>query len=223
MLLLAAQQQRPQRGYVLWQRGGVQRRKHARICHDRFPFRQVFSHHRNDFFHPASSGRQVRAGIRQSMPSSNIDSCAGVRKTAPSLAWGQTKRPFSRRFANRQRPCPSHHNTLIRSPRRPRKTSRWPPKGSLERWFWARDARPSNPRRRSVCPQASQTCTFGGGAIIPATRRSRHATSRQLCPGGSELCHPTAERLQLPRAHDLGLKAERVAPLEHHSWMTPAA
>ncbi len=38
------------------------------------------------FFHPASSGRQLRAGIRQSMPSSNIDNCAGVRQTAPSFA-----------------------------------------------------------------------------------------------------------------------------------------
>jgi hypothetical protein len=37
-------------------------------------------------FQLASSGRQVRAGMRQSMPSSSIDSCAGVNDTAPSFA-----------------------------------------------------------------------------------------------------------------------------------------
>ena len=86
----------------------------AKACanlHDRFPFRQARSHYRNDFFHPASSGRQVRAGIRQSMPSSNIDSCAGVRNTAPSLALGQTKRPFSSRLREQAKtlPVPPQH------------------------------------------------------------------------------------------------------------------
>ncbi len=41
---------------MLWQCGGVQRRKHVRIFHGRFPFRQAKSHYRNDFFHPASFG-----------------------------------------------------------------------------------------------------------------------------------------------------------------------
>ena len=33
--------------------------------------------------------------MRQSMPSSSIDSCAGVSDTAPLVACGQTKRPRS--------------------------------------------------------------------------------------------------------------------------------
>ncbi len=36
--------------------------------------------------HPAISGRQLRTGIRQSMPSSSIDGCAAVSDTAPSRA-----------------------------------------------------------------------------------------------------------------------------------------
>ncbi len=51
----------------------------------------------------ASVGRQVRSGLRQSMPSSSIESCAGVRWTFPQIACGQTKRPRSRRLANRHR------------------------------------------------------------------------------------------------------------------------
>ena len=49
--------------------------------------------------YPAISGRQVRAGMRQSMPSSSIESCAGVSDTTPSLACGQTKWPRSSRLA----------------------------------------------------------------------------------------------------------------------------
>ena len=39
-------------------------------------------------------------GMRQSMPSSSIDSCAGVSDTLPCVACGQTKRPRSSRLAN---------------------------------------------------------------------------------------------------------------------------
>jgi hypothetical protein len=74
--------------------------------------------------YPAVSGRQVRCGVRQSMPSSNIANCAGVTETLPSAGDGQTKRPRSSRFENRHAPWPSHQITLIRSPRRPRKTNR---------------------------------------------------------------------------------------------------
>ena len=70
---------------------------------------------------PASSGRQVRCGIRQSIPSSSIDNCARLSTATPSSARGQTNRPRSRRLANRHSPSPSHHNSLTRSPRRPRK------------------------------------------------------------------------------------------------------
>ena len=54
--------------------------------------------------YPAARGRQVRSGARQSIPSSSIDNCAGVRATFPSLPEGQTNRPFSRRFRNMQAP-----------------------------------------------------------------------------------------------------------------------
>jgi hypothetical protein len=64
----------------------------------------------------------VRTGCRQPIPSSNIDSCACVSDTVPLLACGQMNRPRSSRFAKRQSPSPSHHNSLIRSPRFPRNT-----------------------------------------------------------------------------------------------------
>ncbi len=48
---------------------------------------------------PAISGCHVRAGIRQSIPSVSIDSCAGVSDTTPSVVAGQTKCPRSRRLA----------------------------------------------------------------------------------------------------------------------------
>jgi hypothetical protein len=44
----------------------------------------------------------------------------------PSASDGQMKRPRSSRLANRHRPCPSCHHTLIRPPRRPRSTNRCP-------------------------------------------------------------------------------------------------
>ncbi len=49
--------------------------------------------------YPAISGRQLRAGMRQSIPSSSIESCAGVSETTPSLACGETKCPRSSRLA----------------------------------------------------------------------------------------------------------------------------
>ena len=43
----------------------------------------------------------------------------------PSATEGHRKRPRSNRFENRHIPWPSCQTTLIRSPRRPRKTNRW--------------------------------------------------------------------------------------------------
>jgi len=43
--------------------------------------------------YPAVSGRQVRCGIRQSIPSKSIASCAGLTLTLPCAGDGQTKRP----------------------------------------------------------------------------------------------------------------------------------
>ena len=53
---------------------------------------------------PAILGRSVRSGARQSMPSSSMASWAGVSAAAAPAVAGQTKRPFSRRLANRHRP-----------------------------------------------------------------------------------------------------------------------
>jgi hypothetical protein len=49
-------------------------------------------------FYTDSSGVCVRCGLRQSMPSSNIDNCARVNETVPLCACGQMKRPRSNRF-----------------------------------------------------------------------------------------------------------------------------
>lgn len=68
---------------------------------------------------PADTGCQVRDGIRQSIPSSSIENCAGVNVTDPSRVIGHTNRPLSSRFANRQKPWPSQNKTFTRSPRRP--------------------------------------------------------------------------------------------------------
>jgi hypothetical protein len=54
--------------------------------------------------YPAVSGRHVLSGARQSIPSSNIDSCAGVSVTFPVVAEGHTNRPFSKRLENRHAP-----------------------------------------------------------------------------------------------------------------------
>ena len=54
--------------------------------------------------YPTLSGRHVLCGMRQSMPSSSMDSCAGVMLIFPSFAAGQTNRPFSRRFENKHAP-----------------------------------------------------------------------------------------------------------------------
>ena len=47
----------------------------------------------------AAAGRAVHAGMRQSIPSVSIASCAAVSVSVPSLACGQTNRPRSSRLA----------------------------------------------------------------------------------------------------------------------------
>jgi hypothetical protein len=98
----------------------------------------------------ANSGTCVRTGMRQSMPSSSIDNCAGVNATLPDVACGQTKRPRSRRFARSISPWPSNHSTLRMSPRRPRNTKTWPQKGFAAMAVCATAARPSKPFLMSV-------------------------------------------------------------------------
>lgn len=117
--------------------------------------------------YPAAKGCHVRCGARQSIPSSSIDNCAGDSATLPSLAEGQTNRPFSSRFRNMQAPWPSHQMTLTRSPRRPRKTNRCPVKGSCFSTASACAAKAAKPLRMSVTPAASQTRVVAGTGIKP--------------------------------------------------------
>ncbi len=67
--------------------------------------------------YPADGGSHVLCGRRQSMPSKSIDNCARVNDTIPFVARGQMKRPRSNLFRKRQRPSPSDHGNLIKSPR----------------------------------------------------------------------------------------------------------
>src|SRR5262249_8948136 len=86
--------------------------------------------------------------------------------TVPLSACGQMKRPRSSRFANKHNPSPSHHNNLIRSPRRPRKTKTCPENGLCSNTVCITALNPVNPRRRSVTPAAIQICVPVGSVII---------------------------------------------------------
>ena len=135
------------------------------------------------FSYTAISGGAVRTGCRQSMPSSSMDNSARVRVTVPLSACGQMNRPRSKRLEKRQRPSPSHHRTLIRSPRRPRNTKTCPPNGSCSNFIWTRALSPSKPRRRSVIPAAIQIWAPAGTVIMPAgipTPRARRAGPQPL-------------------------------------------
>ncbi len=101
-------------------------------------------------------GRSVRWGCFQLMPSSSMDSCAGVRWILPSRVTGQTKRPRSSLLVNMHRPSRSAHSTFIMSPRRPRKMNRCPLNGSSCNVFCTLEARPLKPLRMSVMPATSQ-------------------------------------------------------------------
>ena len=133
----------------------------------------------------AISGVQVLSGLRQSMPSSSIESCARVRQTVPSVACGQMNRPRSNRLANRHRPSPSNQRSLIMSPLRPRKTNTWPENGCCSSTVCTCALRPLKPRRRSVTPAAIQilvpvrsSITCAGSPESNATEPGRHRTRR---------------------------------------------
>ena len=81
-------------------------------------------------FQPVVRDRHNRFGVGQSTPSSSITNCAGVRANLPSLADGHTNGPRSSRLKNRHAPRPSNQITLIRSPRRPQKTNKYPQYGA---------------------------------------------------------------------------------------------
>lgn len=84
---------------------------------------------------------------RQPIPSSNIDNCAAVTLTLPSLATGHTNRPRSSRLLNRQALWQSHQMILSRSPRCPRNQTDAPECGSSSKTFSACAANVLNPRR----------------------------------------------------------------------------
>lgn len=117
-------------------------------------------------------------GLRQSMPSSSIESCAPDNATVPWVACGHTNRPRSSRFENMHRPSPLHHRIFTRSPARPRNTKSCPENGSSASCVCTNAASPSNPLRISVAPAASHTCMPAGSAIIVTTMlRSDPSTS----------------------------------------------
>src|SRR5436190_7231273 len=120
-------------------------------------------------FYTNDSGDAVRTGRRQSMPSNSIDNCARLNETEPDSAFGQMNRPRSRRLAKRQRPSPSHHNSLIRSPRRPRNTNTCPEQGLSVSTVWTIALSPVKPRRMSVTPAAIQI-------LFPASGTTRTGT-----------------------------------------------
>jgi hypothetical protein len=126
----------------------------------------TMSKSKQDCCYSAFNGRHVRMGARQSIPSNNIANCAEVIATLPLIGDGHTNRPRSSRFENRQAPWPSHQMIFKRSPRRPRKTNRWPENGSCSKASWARMLRPLNPFRISVTPDASQIFVLAGTGII---------------------------------------------------------
>jgi hypothetical protein len=86
----------------------------------------LMTHENTQLYQPAKLGCQLRTGARQSIPSSNMETCAGDKAIAPIAVTGQINLPFSSLLANKQRPWVSHHKSLIKSPRRPRKMNRAP-------------------------------------------------------------------------------------------------
>ncbi len=122
-------------------------------------------------------GRSVRWGCFQLMPSSSMDSCAGVRWILPSRVTGQTKRPRSSLLVNMHRPSRSAHSTFIMSPRRPRKMNRCPLNGSSRNVFCTLEARPLKPLRMSVMPATSQMREPAGSDI---TANSLHFPDKHL-------------------------------------------
>jgi len=136
--------------------------------------------------YPAFKGRHVRTGMRQSMPSNSIASCAELMASLPLEGDGQTNRPRSSRFENRHAPWLSHQMIFNKSPRRPRNTNKCPEKGSCSSVFWVRRLRPLKPFLISVTPAASQTFVFTGSGI---TSKPGHAI---------DVRHGLDQRLPIP-------------------------
>jgi hypothetical protein len=115
---------------------------------------------------PTTSGRHVRTGIRQSMPSVSIESCGGVNDTAPSLACFGLRR---HEFAAFQ-PLGIQHQTLAIPSQNLQEMTVAPPEQeqaplnrSCPSWCWTMATKPSKPGRISVTPAATQMRTSGQG------------------------------------------------------------
>src|SRR6218665_315913 len=78
-------------------------------------------------------------------------------------------------------PWPSYQSSFTRSPRLPRKANSAPEWGLCSRTCCVITARPSNPLRMSVAPQARKIRVDGGSGIIASGRRS-HATGPRHQP-----------------------------------------
>jgi hypothetical protein len=108
------------------------------------------------------------------MPSKSIDNCARVNDTVPLVACGHTKRPRSNRFWKRQRPSPSNHKSLIKSPRFPLNTKTCPENGACSSTVSTMEESPWKPRRKSVNPAAIQM-------RVPGLRSINAEDSQALC------------------------------------------
>src|SRR6266478_526889 len=110
------------------------------------------------------------------MPSSSIDNCARVSETVPFAACGQVNFPRSSRFANKHSPSPSHHSSLIRSPRFPRNTNTCPENGLSASAVCTIPLSPTKPRRMSVTPATIQIRVPAASPIIAPDTPTPRAT-----------------------------------------------
>ena len=154
------------------------------------------------FSNQPPSGVQLRRGARQSIPSSSIENCAAVSATDPSRACGHRNLPRSSRLANRHRPWPSHHSTLIRSPRRPRNTNSAPPCGSS-----SASAAPAPPACQSPSACPSPRTPDRRGHCLDADHDSADKTRRNAAASTSPVIRsrPPATRPRLSRLSTVGV------------------
>jgi hypothetical protein len=164
---------------------------------------------------------------------SNRPARAGPSRSPPVL---RRNRPPLQRFRGQgmHRPWPSCQRTLIKSPRRPRKTNRWPPCGSRRSVSCTSRAKPSKPLRMSVCPVASHTRTPVGTGIIGALPRFRALPRRwpdQRDPQSAPVRRPIRPRPRRRGSPRVGMasRREQAAPVGQRlarvgvRWTAPAA
>ncbi len=131
-------------------------------------------------------------------PVTQIGDIARLNTTTPSSARGHTKRPRSSRLAYRHSPSPSHHSSLTRSPRRPRRQNTCPENGSCP----------------CLCRQAVEPLAYVSGTgrqPYPGARRKRvHRNSSITCRSVSELTSPR-RRTRAPQPNTISMTPSRSA------------